>query len=338
MKRIAIGVLWFLALYLGCSLAMAVYVMASLGTTDQALVTTASAEFGAKYGPYTLMTSLLAAIVGTWMGWLPGTRRAPAAPAVTPTASPEQFVDTVIAPTAPAHPFGPKQALVLLLLQLAAQLAAGVLIGVGWSVAIRMGLPLAPAAQDNPQFLAFTILIGGLLQVWFSVLYVRSRAGPRLTSDALDGVAWRTADDSAIWQGFGLGAVLGVAVLAVVVAYPPDESALTGPLITLQRAGGWPFGVLVLFALVIAPLLEEFVFRGAAFGAIHSRWGLWPAAILPNLFFVALHFADKTEYPLGFAMVAALAALTTWLRVRHGSLAPAIAAHFAYNLMAVVAG
>lgn len=248
-------------------------------------------------------------------------------------------MDTVGAPApASARPFGAQQAFALLALQLIAQLAGGVALGLVFGIYGGVSGNGPPLALDSPQFLALAILCGTAVQAVVSVLYVRSRAGTGLNDGSLSGVAWRAASNHAVLQGLVLGAALGAAVVGLVLVYPPDEAALSGPLIMLQRAGGWPFGVLVLFAIGIAPVLEEFVFRGAAFGALHARWGLWPAALISGACFVALHAADKLDYPLGFLFVGALAALATWLRVRHGSVAPGIAAHFAYNLAAVVAG
>lgn len=80
MKRALFGFLWFLALYLGCSFAIALYVMATVGATDAAVVTAESAALGARFGPLMFFGSLLIAILGTWKGWLPGTTKKPASP------------------------------------------------------------------------------------------------------------------------------------------------------------------------------------------------------------------------------------------------------------------
>jgi len=336
----ALGAVWFLLFYLACSFAIAGFVVATHGLANPAVVTAESSALGARFGGLMLLGSLLAAIIGTWNGWLPGTRRTvdPQPPPFAATPDDALTATVVGLPPPSALPFGPLQAFALLVLQLAAQLAGAVVVGLIATIYARIAAPATPLDTNGPQFLALALVGGAAFQVLASVWYVRSRAGLRLTDGSATGVAWRPAPNAALGQGLMLGAVLGLAVVALVMAFPPDESALNGPLIRLQRAGGWPFGVLVLFAIGLAPVLEEFVFRGAAFGAIHARWGLWPAALIPGACFVALHAADKIDYLPGFAFVAALAALTTWLRVRHGSLAPCIAAHFAYNFAAVVAG
>ena len=47
--------------------------------------------------------------------------------------------------------------------------------------------------------------------------------------------------------------------------------------------------LIVIFAIVIAPMVEEFLFRGFAYPALKQRWGPWPALTLVSLVFAAIH-------------------------------------------------
>lgn len=44
----------------------------------------------------------------------------------------------------------------------------------------------------------------------------------------------------------------------------------------------------VLMRTVLAPVFEEFLFRGILFGALRQRWGFWPAAVLSSVIFAIL--------------------------------------------------
>jgi hypothetical protein len=45
----------------------------------------------------------------------------------------------------------------------------------------------------------------------------------------------------------------------------------------------------VLLRVVMAPVFEEFLFRGILFGALRQRWGFWPSAALSSVIFAMLH-------------------------------------------------
>jgi membrane protease YdiL (CAAX protease family) len=83
---------------------------------------------------------------------------------------------------------------------------------------------------------------------------------------------------------------------------------------------------------VVAPISEEFFFRGFFFAALRNWKGMWPAAIITGLVFGAIH--------IGSADVALLLPLAFFgfalclLRERTGSLWPCIVLHCANNSLA----
>jgi hypothetical protein len=83
---------------------------------------------------------------------------------------------------------------------------------------------------------------------------------------------------------------------------------------------------------VVAPIAEEFFFRGFFFAALRNWKGLWPAAIITGLVFGGIH--------VGSAEVALLLPLAFFgfvlclLRERTGSLFPCIVLHSANNSLA----
>ena len=83
---------------------------------------------------------------------------------------------------------------------------------------------------------------------------------------------------------------------------------------------------------VVAPMAEEFFFRGFFFQALRNWRGMWPAAVITGLVFGGIHAgsADAEFLPplafFGFALCL--------LRVRTGSLYPCIVLHCANNSLA----
>ena len=99
--------------------------------------------------------------------------------------------------------------------------------------------------------------------------------------------------------------------------------------ISLDSAGDIVFGVLV--TVVFAPLCEELVYRGALLSGLRRRFSAPAAVLLSGLAFSFMHMSlQQTVYQffLGCSCAAlALSARSVW---------PAVAAHAASNLTAVV--
>lgn len=94
-------------------------------------------------------------------------------------------------------------------------------------------------------------------------------------------------------------------------------------------------GLLLLSAgltCVVAPICEEFLFRGFIFRALYNWRGMWPAAVITGLIFGAIHAGSAPAVDL-----MPLAALGFGLCVLYrytGSLYPCIAAHSLNNSLA----
>lgn len=91
------------------------------------------------------------------------------------------------------------------------------------------------------------------------------------------------------------------------------------------------FQVIWIFCLacVIAPLCEEWIYRGVLFGALAEKWGPGFAAVGSSLIFSTLHFYSwRGGIDIFFVGLA-----FCWIYRRSGSLWPGIMVHAAYNLI-----
>ncbi len=88
--------------------------------------------------------------------------------------------------------------------------------------------------------------------------------------------------------------VLGV-LYGIWVEIPPDLNE------ELDLLTSKPYGWLavVLLAVVLAPLIEEFTFRGWIQGSLEPRWGLGPALLVSAALFAAAH-VEVTLFPYYF--------------------------------------
>ncbi len=89
----------------------------------------------------------------------------------------------------------------------------------------------------------------------------------------------------------------------------------------------------VVIAVVLAPLWEEFTFRGFLLSALaKTRLGFWGAALTANILWTALH---GTYSWAGIASVFVAGLILSWLVWRTGSIKPAIVTHAIGNLFAL---
>jgi membrane protease YdiL (CAAX protease family) len=87
---------------------------------------------------------------------------------------------------------------------------------------------------------------------------------------------------------------------------------------------------------VVAPIAEEFFFRGYFFGALRNWRGVWPAAVITGLVFGAIHVGSA---PVGFLVpLAFFGFLLCLLYHRTRSLYPCMALHCVNNSIAFGVG
>lgn len=131
-------------------------------------------------------------------------------------------------------------------------------------------------------------------------------------------------------------ALLVVPVIALVPALVLLGSGLTELLVRIAPLSGWEQEMLdqladdslaaVVLVCVLAPVLEEMLFRGLILRGFLARYPRWPAILGSALLFGAAHL---NLYQ--FAVCSLGGVLLGWLYERTRSLIPGIALHAAYN-------
>ncbi len=187
-----------------------------------------------------------------------------------------------------------------------------------------------PAAEARTLFLVLQlggqvlelVLIGLLAAYW----HADPRAALNLAPVRLAPRQWLSA----------IGLLFGVKIAATMIASgiapsnPRDELA---PFIELVRTpSGW---LMFMAVVVLAGATEELLFRGVLSRTLETtRLGFWGGAALSSAAFAALHM----QYGIGGQFVIFAIGLTlSWIRMRSGSLWPAIVCHALNNAVALVA-
>jgi membrane protease YdiL (CAAX protease family) len=236
------------------------------------------------------------------------------------------------------EPFGAWRALRILLAFLGVQLVVALFAGI--RAVLRGGRGLhgtAPPSGELMTALLMNALVAGLIGTVLAglcVLLLLGRAFAQPGGEAVRSAlgflpASSGASARAALTGFALA--LGYLVLG---GLSPQRPVSLGPLARAAAAGGVP-RLLWAGLAVVAPPIEEVVFRGVLFAGLSRSWGRVAAALTTTALFVALHGTEIGRYVPGWIVIGVLGVLTLRARIATGSLVPAIALHAAYNLSLV---
>lgn len=132
------------------------------------------------------------------------------------------------------------------------------------------------------------------------------------------------------WKPVVLG-VLGTLALSVAVSQTGLEPEGMKQAMKVSREPA-QFAAALLVMALLAPLVEELVFRGLLYGWVENRWNPTAAVIVSSLAFAAAHYE-----PAHIILVLPLGLLFGYLRRHTGSIVPSLVAHMMNNGFAVIA-
>jgi hypothetical protein len=185
----------------------------------------------------------------------------------------------------------------------------------------------ATADDEDPTFTIVATFLQGLIFIGTAVLFASLTRKPKPEQFGLRPARFWPA---AGWAALGMLTFYALVALYSVIVQPDAEQSVAQDL----GADQGTFGMIAAGFMVIcvAPIAEEFFFRGFFFGALRNWRGMLPAAIITGLVFGAIH--------VGSAQVAFLLPLAFFgfvlclIRAKTGSLYPCMALHCANNSLA----
>ena len=187
-------------------------------------------------------------------------------------------------------------------------------------------------AERTPQAMPVMLVA---VQLALLALLARTLRSEHLSWPA---IGWRLGQGQALWREALIGAVPG-AVLAVLyfTVLSPSVTWLqsnVGDYVPPGELTGALGAALVPFFLanvLLAPFVEESLYRGYALERLQQRYGLALAVVISCAFFGLLHWAGGFWYILLTGFVAG--GLFVGLRVWRGTLIAPFAAHVALNVL-----
>jgi uncharacterized protein len=188
----------------------------------------------------------------------------------------------------------------------------------------------ASTTDQSPTFTVVATFLQGVIFIGTAVLFASFAGKPRAEHFGLRRTRfWPTVG----WAALGLFSFYAVAALYTAIVQPDTEQTVAQDL----GADQGTFGMIAAGFMVIcvAPLAEEFFFRGFFYRALRSRYSVLVAALIDGILFGIIHWDLSTAD--GLLIVPPLAALGFMFCLvyeRTGSLYPVIALHALNNAIA----
>ncbi len=189
-----------------------------------------------------------------------------------------------------------------------------------------MGWRLPPTGFQNSPLLLIVLQLT-VHALLFGYIYFLIRVQYR--QPFWEGISWRRPSPVK-----ALAYTLGGFVLAVLVEFAPtilpDKS--TFPLEKLFSSPQAAYAMSV-FAVTVAPFMEELIFRGVLFAFFERLGGLGFAVVSTAALFTALHISEYSGAWNHLALLLIVGLVFSSARAWSGSLAPSVILHASYNFL-----
>jgi membrane protease YdiL (CAAX protease family) len=211
-------------------------------------------------------------------------------------------------------------------------------IGAGVGVAATVVVAIVFAAVQGSAFVADDpwYLLTSQLALWVGFLgavFVASRKNGTTSLVRDYGLSWPTLPD--LGSGFLGGLVARVLPTVIVVLIAIGDGRVRNPgtapptVLGISPSGTTGWVIVVVLAVIGAPVVEELFFRGLIQGAFTRRVGAVPAIFVTALIFATAHITS--EGPSAPIILFPAGLILGYLRFRTGRLAAGMVAHATFN-------
>jgi membrane protease YdiL (CAAX protease family) len=149
----------------------------------------------------------------------------------------------------------------------------------------------------------------------------------------------RWIDGAWVAAGFGMVLLGRIAIVLIANALTSGQAGEESQNLTVHSTSPVVYTLLAVSVVLIAPVVEETLFRGLLLRTFMRRLGFWPAALVSTAIFAAFHTYQVATLAgaLTLAGVVFVLGLTNCLLVRwSGRLAAGTILHALFNALAVV--
>ena len=177
------------------------------------------------------------------------------------------------------------------------------------------------------------LIVASTVMILLSIKYGKEQIRNRSNK----GIAWVAGNRSYVLLGLVSGLIVATLYIFMAVNFfPPDPNAPLSPLLTMVYNDGMSRIFWVFFVLILAPPVEEFLFRGVLISGYSRSFGIIKASVLSTVLFVLIHSFEAIYYLPAYIGITGIGILALVLRLKSRALGPSVAAHFGYNLIITI--
>lgn len=189
---------------------------------------------------------------------------------------------------------------------------------------------------DSTTMIVLNLVVGLVLQVVVFALALL----PLLAAGRPFARLWGPTRTTGAMVGLGVVAGLVVAIVsytlnAIAVLVAGVEDPVEQQLLQDALAGGLPLLVVALLAVVVAPVVEEVIFRGVLFRALADRINLPVGLVLSAAIFALIHIEVVLSQPFALVGLFAVGFLLAWAYHLTGNLTVPILGHAVFNAISL---
>jgi len=210
---------------------------------------------------------------------------------------------------------------------------------VGSAMAVPLADPDVSTAKQPVEFVVVALLLQNLAIVGTLWAFSHFKGQDSLRRDF--GLDWpfRTMRARLVagWLALGVALQFAASILLLPINRIAnlDESAQDVGRV-VERANGLELVLIFAGVVVVAPVVEELLLRGALLRALQRRFSIPAAVFTSAAIFAAVHvLGDPGSYPYLPAWLL-LGLVSGWAAVRSGTLSRSILLHMGFNLIAAV--
>jgi len=191
---------------------------------------------------------------------------------------------------------------------------------------------------DAIVFLGLTTVVQGLAMGAWPVIVARWKG-----NGVVEDFRWRFKPIDLL-SGFGMALLLLIAALVMsgavssAVGLDPGADESTNTQIITDAADPAALWIVLVSAVVLAPIVEELFFRGLCLRAIEKRFGTTAAVLGSTFLFTLPHFTNPSLAGTAvlFSVIGSIGLILALVVVKTGRLGPAVIAHALFNAVGVI--
>lgn len=150
-------------------------------------------------------------------------------------------------------------------------------------------------------------------------------------------LGWVGCSATWCWGAAGFGVLLSLFYSLIMVSnFPPSDGYTPGSVSSALNTMGWVKLSIAFSVIVLAPIVEEFLYRGVLYTGFAKSFGKIISGFLVTILFVSMHLTQYGDYWVALLAIASVSVATLIVRELKGSLVPAIFLHSGANFASVV--